>query len=349
MFLRAEPWFKELFRRLFSPWKGNHIVYGDLSVGTAVAAANVIPWGFVSQEKVLESVTPDRAAGGGKTESRKVEKRAEYLNLDTWEFLRGAEEAYRCTAKLFAQQHQHRHHHQQKRSLKEAPTTATPAHGQAVGVSESEETESGVGRDWATSRSQTEEEGGTTMTDFCDFDIASPQMSMFLNDVLESYRVQGLVPRLSVASVEAKLCKVGVRFGGVSKNTNFMGLMSAEEARYHLTMGMVSANRSFGSLFDVDLMLLSWQRQPRQLRNQLVWMHPVCRLVAAGSVVHKSGYLTSHDSFYCFFRTCISPVGLVPTYRFFVRPSCLRTEWLPRYNKLLCVCTLPKQEYAAHS
>lgn len=61
---------------------------GDLSAGTAVAAANVIPWGFVSQEKVLESVTPDRAAGGGKTESRKVEKRAEYLNLDTWEFLR---------------------------------------------------------------------------------------------------------------------------------------------------------------------------------------------------------------------------------------------------------------------
>lgn len=89
---------------------------------------------------------------------------------------KGAEEAYRCTAKLFAQQHQHRHHHQQKRSLKEAPTTAAPAHGQAVGVSESEETESGVGGDWATSRSQTEEEGGTTMTDFCDFDIASPQV-----------------------------------------------------------------------------------------------------------------------------------------------------------------------------
>lgn len=44
-------------------------------------------------------------------------------------------------------------------------------------------------------------------------------MSMFLNDVLESYRVQGLVPRLSVASVEAKLCKVGVRLGGISKNT----------------------------------------------------------------------------------------------------------------------------------
>lgn len=46
-----------------------------------------------------------------------------------------------------------------------------------------------------------------------------PQMSMFLNDVLESYRVQGLVPRLSVSSVEAKLCKVGVRLGGISKNT----------------------------------------------------------------------------------------------------------------------------------
>lgn len=49
--------------------------------------------------------------------------------------------------------------------------------------------------------------------------LAEPQLSMFLNDVLESYRLQGLVPRLSVTSVEAKLCKVGVRLGGISKNT----------------------------------------------------------------------------------------------------------------------------------
>lgn len=50
--------------------------------------ATVIPWGFVSQQKVLETVTPDRVAGGGGSDVGKVEKRAEHLNLDTWEFLR---------------------------------------------------------------------------------------------------------------------------------------------------------------------------------------------------------------------------------------------------------------------
>lgn len=55
---------------------------GDLNTAT------VIPWGFVSQQKVLERVTPDRVAGGGGADSGKVEKRAEHLNLDTWEFLR---------------------------------------------------------------------------------------------------------------------------------------------------------------------------------------------------------------------------------------------------------------------
>lgn len=48
----------------------------------------VIPWGFVSQQKVLETVTPERVAGGGGADGGKVEKRAEHLNLDTWEFLR---------------------------------------------------------------------------------------------------------------------------------------------------------------------------------------------------------------------------------------------------------------------
>ena len=45
------------------------------------------------------------------------------------------------------------------------------------------------------------------------------QMSMFLNDVLDSYKTQGLVPRLSVSTVAARLCNVGVRLGGISKNT----------------------------------------------------------------------------------------------------------------------------------
>ncbi|CAN0553656.1 unnamed protein product, partial [Ectocarpus sp. 12 AP-2014] len=84
MFLRAiraaEPALKELSRRVFSPWKGNHVACGDLS-------STIIPWGFVSQQKVSESVRPDRA-GDGPGDDGRVEKRAEHLNLDTWEFLR---------------------------------------------------------------------------------------------------------------------------------------------------------------------------------------------------------------------------------------------------------------------
>ncbi|CAM9131756.1 unnamed protein product [Ectocarpus fasciculatus] len=255
MFLRAiraaEPALKELSRRVFSPWKGNHVACGDLS-------STIIPWGFVSQEKVSESVRPDRAGDGPGDDSR-VEKRAEHLNLDTWEFLRGAELAYRCAAGLFAPPP-----HKRKHPLPfEEATAAAPAFGQAgtcrprfegelvagsrrecdgrgsaagaaAGAGEGEVSVN-VGPDLPPQRA---EGGRATPTDFFDFDVASPEMSMFLNDVLESYRIQGLVPRLSVASVEAKLCKVGVRLGGISKNTNF-GMMSADEARYHLTMGML--------------------------------------------------------------------------------------------------------------
>lgn len=46
-----------------------------------------------------------------------------------------------------------------------------------------------------------------------------PQLSMFLNDVLESYWRQRLVPSLAVRTVSARLCSLGVRLGGVSKNT----------------------------------------------------------------------------------------------------------------------------------
>jgi len=70
------------------------VLQGDLraSATGAIPAAPgskpfPIPWGFVSQEKILESVVPDRAGGGG-MDTRIVEKRAEHLNLDSWEFLR---------------------------------------------------------------------------------------------------------------------------------------------------------------------------------------------------------------------------------------------------------------------
>ncbi|CAM9763988.1 unnamed protein product [Ectocarpus sp. 8 AP-2014] len=243
MFLRAiraaEPALKELSRRVFSPWKGNHVACGDLS-------STIIPWGFVSQQKVSESVRPDRA-GDGPGDDGRVEKRAEHLNLDTWEFLRGAELAYRCAAGLFAPPP---HKRKDPVPLEEA-TTAAPAFGQAgsrgecgggggsVAGSAAGAGEGGGSANLGPDMPPQRAEGGkTTPTDFFEFDVASPEMSMFLNDVLESYRVQGLVPRLSVASVEAKLCKVGVRLGGISKNTNF-GMMSADEARYHLTMGML--------------------------------------------------------------------------------------------------------------
>eukprot|EP00903_Cladosiphon_okamuranus_P012091 g11350.t1 len=239
----------QLTRRVFSPWRGHHIVQSDLSTST------VIPWGFVSQQKVLERVTPERVVGGGGSDGEKVEKRAEHLNLDTGEFLRGAEEAYRCAARLFAQQQE-----EPQAASHYGTPAAAPAQGQAVrgptsegsmdscsgrggsgGVSSigQEAREGGSSERLRMGRMEGQEPAGRRETDFFDFDVASPQLSMFLNDVLESYRVQGLVPRLSVTSVEAKLCKVGVRLGGISKNTNFMGAMSADEAKYHLTMGML--------------------------------------------------------------------------------------------------------------
>ncbi|CAM9181402.1 unnamed protein product, partial [Hapterophycus canaliculatus] len=275
MFLRAvraaEPMLKELSRRVFSPWKGNHVVYGDLVATTTASGPNVIPWGFVSPEKMSKSVAADRAnRGGDKDDDGRVEKRAEHLNLDSWEFLRGTEEAYRCAARLFAPPPP-----QQQLDEKQGSARA-PAHGEALcGTSLSRELAAagavrgsrrvsepagagarGEGSE-VTARPQRSQTGPPTAatetataaavmegqpsarTDFFDLDVTSPQMSMFLNDVLDSYRVQGLVPRLSVSRVEAKLCKVGVRLGGISKNTNFLGLMGADEAKYHLTMGMM--------------------------------------------------------------------------------------------------------------
>ncbi|CAM9835665.1 unnamed protein product [Scytosiphon promiscuus] len=277
MFLRAvraaEPMLKELSRRVFSPWKGNHVVHGDLIATTTASSPNVIPWGFVSPEKMSESVTADRASrGGGKADDGRVEKRAEHLNLDSWEFLQGTEEAYRCAARLFAPPPS-----SQPPLDEEHASARAPAHGQALRSASA----SGANLAGAGAREQgrglaepcglgaggegsevpmrpnppqagstasaartgpaesAAEEQAPARTDFFDSDVTSPQMSMFLNDVLESYRVQGLVPRLSVSSVEAKLCKVGVRLGGISKNTNFLGLMGADEAKYHLTMGMM--------------------------------------------------------------------------------------------------------------
>lgn len=61
------------------------ICFGSLEQGDL--SSTIIPWGFVSQQKVSESVRPDRA-GDGPGDDGRVEKRAEHLNLDTWEFLR---------------------------------------------------------------------------------------------------------------------------------------------------------------------------------------------------------------------------------------------------------------------
>ncbi|CAM9920298.1 unnamed protein product, partial [Laminaria digitata] len=224
----VEPYFKVLSRSA-SPWKGNHIVHSDLKRAA-------IPWGFVSQQKVLESVTQDRNGG-------KVETSAGELNLDTWEFLRGTEEAYRCAARLFAP------------LPPPPPLTLAASASTSGGNDRSGGIDENGGIDVERYRqhlagrscgSATAADGAGVPTavappptDFLDFDVASPQMSMFLNDVLDSYEAQGLVPRLSVSTVTARLCNVGVRLGGISKNTNFLGLASADELKYHLTMGMV--------------------------------------------------------------------------------------------------------------
>lgn len=59
--------------------------FGSLAQGDL--SSTIIPWGFVSQQKVSESVKPDRA-GDVPGDDGRVEKRAEHLKLDTWEFLR---------------------------------------------------------------------------------------------------------------------------------------------------------------------------------------------------------------------------------------------------------------------
>eukprot|EP00904_Undaria_pinnatifida_P012029 jgi/Undpi1/7957/HiC_scaffold_24.g10429.m1 len=292
---------------------------------------------MVKRQKILERVTPDRAGG-------KVEKSAGELNLDTWEFLRGTEEAYRCAARLFAPlppllpasispisrgnnggsdrgdrgdrgdrcngtNRSDRSGGIDKRDRcsgsdridssggidRGSGTDGSGRTNRSGGTNESGgiDRSDGIdrnGRSGGTNQTgATNRNGGTdrsggidvernrqhlaglshepasaagtgdhsttplgkpnepaiptavahASTDFLDFDIASPQMSMFLNDVLESYKTQGLVPRLSVSTVTARLCNVGVRLGGISKNTNFLGLASADELKYHLTMGML--------------------------------------------------------------------------------------------------------------
>lgn len=62
---------------------------GDLIAAPTASSPNVVPWGFVSPEKMLESVTADRVSRtGDMVDDGRVEKRAEHLNLDSWEFLR---------------------------------------------------------------------------------------------------------------------------------------------------------------------------------------------------------------------------------------------------------------------
>ncbi|CAM9320309.1 unnamed protein product [Ascophyllum nodosum] len=233
----VEPFLKVFAHRVLSPWKGNHIVDSDLR-------RSIILWGFVSQQKILESVQPHRAEG-------RVEKRAEQLNLDTVEFLRGTEQAYRCVASLFAPEP----------ASSGAIETGSADQGSGSGSNSEALSDKGggIGSGIAVDTAALKAEGSVQVasssvlggggggkkppeesrTNFLDLDVASPEMSMFLNDVLESYRLQGLVPRLSISSVQASLCNVGIRLGGISKNTNFLGFISADEVKYHLTMGML--------------------------------------------------------------------------------------------------------------
>lgn len=103
---------------------------------------------------------------------------------------KGAEEAYRCTARLFAQQQE-----PQAASHCETPAVA-PAHGQAVrgptsdgggggrGAAKSigqETREDDTSASLRTGRMEGQEpEGrrGTVATDFLDFDVASPQVRL---------------------------------------------------------------------------------------------------------------------------------------------------------------------------
>jgi len=74
--------------------------------------------------------------------------------------------------------------------------------------------------------------------DFLLHDVTSPSLSAFLNDVVASYRQNGIVPMINIADVKATLKDVRLDFGGVGKNRYSMGLMSRQEAIYHFLTGV---------------------------------------------------------------------------------------------------------------
>ena len=49
-------------------------------------------------------------------------------------------------------------------------------------------------------------------------DMTSPDMSMFLNDVLASYSKKGVRPVLKVKNIKARLHNLRLEYGLVSKN-----------------------------------------------------------------------------------------------------------------------------------
>jgi hypothetical protein len=64
---------------------------------------------------------------------------------------------------------------------------------------------------------------GGTGTDFLMHDVASPDLSLFLNDVLKTYRWHGVTPVLRVHSVIAALCHLRIESGHVGRNRSGEG------------------------------------------------------------------------------------------------------------------------------
>ncbi|CAM9795095.1 unnamed protein product [Chrysoparadoxa australica] len=69
-------------------------------------------------------------------------------------------------------------------------------------------------------------------------EMTSPTLTRFLDDVRGTYKQRKLSPKLCIKSVEARLCNVGVRLGGIRRNRNFMGMMNLEEIKYNIMMGL---------------------------------------------------------------------------------------------------------------
>eukprot|EP00639_Heterosigma_akashiwo_P007792 CAMPEP_0194600728 /NCGR_PEP_ID=MMETSP0292-20121207/28535_1 /TAXON_ID=39354 /ORGANISM="Heterosigma akashiwo, Strain CCMP2393" /LENGTH=313 /DNA_ID=CAMNT_0039462451 /DNA_START=3 /DNA_END=941 /DNA_ORIENTATION=- len=192
--IRASEKWKRLALEMFSEtvfWDGNFHKYAHFW-------KHAVPWGFVSQQAVKDSILPMRQALKEMDRIRTTEDRPGFLvpflgcrhypeawvqqvqDFDVSGMQKGLEQMYRHLVSEFNQ-----------------------------------------GRN------------------FYRTDICSPMMSRYLTTVNRTLHcVHKLEPRVIVHKVKPTVCGMWIERDHVAKNRHFLGLMSPDEARWHLRMGM---------------------------------------------------------------------------------------------------------------